>query len=96
MKLTEKKLFLFFLMGMMAFSVLFAPVCSTKCLDSPDVADASHGDNCTMLSHSFVQTGMGLSAIFILPSMGLLFLQSTFFIPAGFILSPFRPPRFHA
>jgi hypothetical protein len=96
MNFTNKKLFWFLLMGMMAFSVLFTPVCSTLCLDSPDITDVSHRANCPVLSHSFVQIGIGLSAIFILPLMGLLFLTSSFFIPTGFILSPFRPPRFHA
>jgi hypothetical protein len=96
MDFSGKKLFLIFLMGMMAFSVLFTPVCSTLCLDSPDITDVSHRAKCATLSHSFVQTGIGLSAIFILPLMGLLFLTSSFFIPTGFILSPFRPPRFHA
>jgi hypothetical protein len=92
----NKRLFLFLLMGMMAFSVLFTPVCSTLCLDSPDVTDVSHGAKCTILSHSFVQTGIGLSAIFILPFMSLLFLTSPSFFPPGFFLSLFKPPRLHA
>ncbi len=93
MHLTYKRIF--FLMGMMAFCVLFTPMCSTLCSDSPQAMDVSHATNCDVLSHSFVQTGIGLSAIFIMPYIGLLFLISSYFIPAGFFLSLFKPPRFH-
>ena len=96
MNLTGKKLFLIFLMGMMAFSVLFTPVCSTLCFDGPDVTDVSHRANCPIISHSFVQVGIGLAVIFILPLIGFLFLISPNSISAGFFLSPFRPPRFQA
>ncbi len=96
MDFSGKKLFLIFLMGMMAFSVLFTPVCSTLCFTGPDVTDISHRANCPILSHSFVQIGIGLSAIFMLPLIGLLFLISSNSISAGFFLSPFRPPRFQA
>jgi hypothetical protein len=92
---TGKRLFWILLMGIMAFSVLFVPVCSTLCSADPHNTDFSHGANCTILSHSFVQIGIGLSTIFILPLMGLLFLINSYFIPAGFLLSPFKPPRFH-
>ena len=95
MDLTRKKCFVFFLMGIMAFSVLFVPVCSTLCSAGSNVADVSHGASCTFLSHSFTQFGIGLSAIFILPLMGLFLLISSYYIPAGFLLPLFKPPRFH-
>ncbi len=93
---TGKRLFWILLMGMIAFSVLFTPVCSTLCSANPHNTDFSHGANCTILSHSFVQIGIGLSAIFILLLMGFFLVRSSYFVPAGFFSSPFRPPRFHA
>ena len=96
MDCSGKKLFLIFLTGIMAFSVLFTPICPTLCFDSPDVTDISHRGNCPILSHSFVQIDFRLSAIFILSLMGLIFLISPNSISAGFFLSPFRPPRFQA
>ncbi len=96
MNCSGKKLFLIILIGTMAFSVLFTPLCPTLCFDSPDVTDISHRENCSILSHSFVQIDFGLSAILILPLIGLIFLISPNSISAGFFLSPFRPPRFQA
>lgn len=96
LNITGKRLFLFFLMGGMIVILLFTPGCFILCAAVHNATDVSHGTSCTMLSHAFVQTGTGVSAIFILSLMGLLLLRNSYFIPAGFFLSPFKPPRFHA
>jgi hypothetical protein len=94
MDLTRKKYFVFFLMGIMAFSVLFVPVCSTLCSAGSNVADVSHGASCTFSSHSFTQFGIGLSSLFILSLVCLSLVISSVYIPKGSLLSLFRPPRF--
>ncbi len=95
MELNRKRLFSFTLMGIVAFSILFNPVCFTLCSASLDGTDVYHGASCTFSSHFFTQIAIVLSAIFILPFMGLLFVISSYYIPSGFLLSPFKPPRFH-
>lgn len=68
----------------------------------PQLATAHHGiefhpdGNCTFLSHSFVHIGIGLSFLCILPLIGLFLFVVTNFPPGGFVLVPFKPPRYYS
>ncbi|MCG6971876.1 MAG: hypothetical protein LJE66_01900 [Desulfobacterales bacterium] len=93
---TSKKLIVLSLMGMLAFSVLFTPVCSTMCAVTLNVAGEIGSTSCNISSHFLVQSGVGPSDHFILILIGLFFFIGVYFIPDGFVLSPYRPPRFHA
>jgi hypothetical protein len=95
MNLTSKKLILLSLMGMLAFSILFTPVCSTVCAAAPTASSDMNSTSCNISSHIFVQSGAGPSGHFMLMLMGFFFFISVYFIPDGFVLSPYRPPRFH-
>ena len=83
-------------MGMLAFSVLFTPVCSTMCSVTLNVVGEIGSTSCNTSSHYFFQSGVGPSGHFMLILIGLFFFIGVYFIPDGFVLSPYRPPRFHA
>jgi hypothetical protein len=95
MNLTKKKSLLFLLLGSVVLSILFTAVCAPLCHSSHHGSDFSQGANCTFSSHSFVQIGAGLSALFMLPFMGLFLVFGVPYIPKGFFLFPYRPPRLH-
>lgn len=81
-------------MGVVSLSVLFAPVCFSMCPANQPGPDFSQEANCALSSHSFVKIGIGLSALFTLPLLGLFLYMKRLSIPPGFVLSLFRPPRF--
>ncbi len=83
-------------MGMMAFGILFTPVCATMCSVTMNVAGDFNATSCNASSQIFGQSGIGSSVHFMLIPIGLLFFISFYVIPDGFILSPYRPPRFYA
>ena len=65
--------------------------CSFYC-SSGDV-DSTLGGSCTFSFHSFVQSAIGLSALFVLPVAGLFIAGERPFIPTGIYLPLFKPPR---
>ena len=95
MNLSRKKSSLFLLLGSVIFAVIFAPVCAPLCPSSYNGNDFSQGVNCSFASHSFVRIGGGLAALFSLSIMGLFLVFGISYIPQGFFLPPFRPPRFY-
>jgi len=73
------------------FSIgIFAPLC----LFSHHVNPAENNLECLFSIHSFTYRENELSALFTLPFMGLFFLILNISIPPGFLMPPYRPPRF--
>jgi hypothetical protein len=97
MYLFTKKLlfFMFILMGIMGLSALYVTVCPLLCVGNSHDIDSSQHPDCTFSSHSFVQTGMGLFALFILLLLGFSLLGNTSLIAEGFFLPPFKPPQIY-
>ncbi len=52
-------------------------------------------EDCLFSAHSSAHIKDELSLLFILPFLGVILLISNIIVPSGFILSPFKPPRFH-
>jgi len=81
-------------MGVLAFVFPVIAVCASLCpSDNSGVIFFQHA-NCGITTHSFVSMGGGLSALFILPLMGLFLANNVFSIPAGYRFPMFKPPRF--
>ena len=81
-------------MGVLAFTFPVIAVCSSLCpTDNPGVILFQHA-NCGITSHSFVSMGVGLSALFTLPIVGIFIANKIFSIPAGYLFPIYKPPRF--
>ncbi len=83
------------LLAILGIAIVFNVVCPQLETDQHGIEFHSDG-NCTFLSHSIVHIGIGLSFLCILPLIGLSLLVVTNFPPGGFVLDPFKPPRFHS
>jgi hypothetical protein len=94
MHFTRKKILLLILMGGVTFVVLSVPMCAPLCPESHHGADFFQDANCTISSHSFVRSGAGLANLFILPLLGLFLIRAISSVPEGFLLSPYKPPRY--
>jgi hypothetical protein len=88
----KKSLLLIVVLGLCVAFSLFGPQLT---VDHHGIEFHQDG-NCSFLSHSTVLVGGGLSAFATLPLIGLFLLISTTFSPQGFVLAPFKPPRFHS
>ncbi len=84
MKIKRKSLLLLAIFGL---SILYGALCLQIC------PSGQHGLGliCPISTHSFVYIASELSAILTL--MGLILLINITFMPEGFVLPPFRPPR---
>jgi len=81
-------------MGVLAFAFPVIAVCASLCPnDNAGVIFFQHA-NCGITTHSFVSMEAGLSALFILPLLGLFLAINVFSIPAGYHFPMFKPPRF--
>lgn len=80
------------LFAILIFSVFFNLLCPHLYLQEHQ----GHNFSCSISSHSFVSIGIGLSALSILPLLGLFPLKNLTHLHEGFVLLPFKPPRFHA
>jgi hypothetical protein len=49
---------------------------------------------CSLSNHSFFQNGIELSIFYITPLLGFLLVTSIYSLPAGYLSTLFRPPRF--
>ncbi len=96
MNLSRKKSSLFLLLGSVIFAVIFTPVCAPLCPNIHHGNEFSQDVNCSFASHSFVRIGGGLAALFMLSFMSLFLVFGISYIPQGFFLPPFRPPRLHS
>jgi hypothetical protein len=93
MNFTRKKFILLTLMGIVVFSAMYIPLCSPLCPTNHHRIDFSQSASCAFSSHSFVQIGIGLSVLFILTFSGFALGSGIPFIPEGFYLALFKPPR---
>ena len=82
------------IMGILAFGVPIIVMCSSLCPADNHIINFFQDTNCGSASHSFVQIGMGLFALFALPLAGIFVGMRIFSLPPGFMLPPFRPPQF--
>ncbi len=80
----KKSLLLLTILGL---SILYSALCLQVCPSG----DHGLGLICPISSHPFAYIGTELSAILLL--MGLILLINITFMPEGFVLPPFRPPR---
>ena len=93
MKFTRKNIILFIIMGIVAYSFPVISLCSSHCLTvNPDI-NSSKDVSCSISSHSFVQFGVDLSILIILPLVSLFVVIKKICIPTGFFFPPFRPPK---
>ena len=93
MKFNRKNLILFIIIGIVAYNIPVVSLCSSHCVTvNPDI-DSSKDASCSISSHSFVQFSIGFSILIILPLVSLLVLIKKLYIPTGFFLPPFRPPK---
>jgi hypothetical protein len=92
--ITRKKKFLivFVILG---FSFFFIGLCFQLCPSDQQSFHVIQFGNCPISSSSFAHFGNGLTGLFILPLIGLFLLRNIIFTHEGFVLLPFRPPRFH-
>jgi len=87
----KKSLFIILLL-IVGFTILYSGLCPRLC-----PADQSGLDFvCSISFHSSAHIGAGFLTLFILFLMGLFLLKDNRFTPEGFVLLPYRPPRFHA
>jgi hypothetical protein len=96
MNLTEKKkqFLLLCILGSMAFIVSVVVICANLCPSDSDGPEFQVSADCSFTSHAFLQAGIGLSALLIIPLSGLFLIMNRSTISDGFYLSLFRPPRF--
>jgi len=94
--MTAKRQMLNFSIGSMVFIVSLVVVCAALCPTDAYGSPFPVSTDCTFTSHAVVPIGNGQSAFLILLLVGLLLALNKSVISAGFYLSPFRPPRFHA
>lgn len=93
MKLDRNRILLFALTGVLVLSALYGAVCSQMCLAGNGVGNLFEKLTCTAISHAYAQIGLALVAFVVLPRLGSLVPAPTTFIPSGYLLSLFRPPR---
>lgn len=77
------------------FCALSLAVFAPLCLFSHHDTDFNYSGNCLFSVHSFNYTENGLSALLIIPLIGVFALIANVIIIEGFILPPFKPPRLH-
>lgn len=94
MNLTKKNLILLVIIGILVSGIPVITICSSYCVSSGPDLDSPMDGSCPFSFHSFVQIAIGLSALFVLPLVGLFLVRDRQFIPLGVYLPLFRPPRF--
>ena len=94
MNLTKKNLILLVIIGILGSGIPVITMCSSYCVSSDPDLDSPMDGSCPFSFHSFVQIAIGLSALFVLPFVGLFLVRDRQFIPPGVYWPLFRPPRF--
>ena len=94
MNLNRKNLILPIIIGILVPGIPVIAMCSSYCVSSDSDLDSPMDTSCPFVSHSFVQIAIVLSALFVLPLAGLFPVRDRQFIPAGFYVPLFKPPRF--
>jgi len=94
MNLNRKNLILPIIIGLLVPGIPVITMCASYCVSTdPDLDSPMHG-SCPFAFHLFVQIAIVLSALFVLPLAGLIFVRDRQFIPAGVYWPLFKPPRF--
>ncbi len=75
------------------FCALSLAVFAPLCLFSHHDTDFNYSGNCLFSVHSFNYTENGLSALLIIPLIGVFALIANVIIIEGYIWPPFKPPR---
>jgi hypothetical protein len=94
MNLTKKNLILLVIIGILMSGIPVITMCSSYCVSNDPDLDSPMDGSCPFSFHSFVQIAIGLSALFVLPLVGLFLVRDRQFIPPGVYWPFFRPPRF--
>ena len=81
--------------GSLALIVSLIVICAGLCPSDPYGSEFPLNANCTFTSHAFVQDGIELSSLFIIPLLGLLLIKNRSIILDGFFGPLYKPPRFH-
>lgn len=79
--------------GILAAGILAMTLCSLQYGTSHAGFDYLLDIKCSFTAHSFVQTAAELSGFGVIPLLGILLFKGRFIIPAGFIVTIFKPPR---
>ncbi len=102
MDLMRSRLLFFILLPLLALAALQLATRAHLCFSDHEIhGDHQHANStqhlkCPASTHSLAYFGLELSALFILPLIGLFFLTYTTFVPEGLVLSRFKPPQFAA
>ncbi len=92
--LNKKNLIIVISIGILVGSIAVITLCSSYCVSGDLGLNSPRDGSCPFLYHSFVQTAIVLSALFVLPLSGLFFVRDRQFIPPGAYRALFKPPRF--
>jgi len=94
MSTTKKHLVLFVIIGIFVSGIPVITLCSSYCVSSNPDLDSPMDGCCNFSFHSFVWVVIVLSALFILPLVGIFLIWDRQFIPSEAYWPLFRPPRF--
>jgi hypothetical protein len=94
MNITKKHLIPIIIIGMLVSGIPVITMCSTNCASSDLDMDSPMDGSCPFANPSFVQIVIVLSALLVLPLIGLILFRDRQFIPPGICRPPYRPPRF--
>ena len=94
MNITKKNLILLVIIGVLASGIPVITLCSSYCVSNDPDLDSPMDGSCPFSFHSFVQIVIVLSALFVLPLVGLFLIRDRQFIPSGAYWPLFKPPRF--
>ncbi len=79
--------------AMLGFGVMAAAIFLPVCLDVHHDTDFFKNENCTYSIHSFERPGIELSALFIMPLVGIFISLILPAVSQGFFEPPYRPPQ---
>jgi len=94
MNFKSNNLILPILIGILASGIPAMTLCSSHYGAGYAGLDFPEDALCSLSAHSFVQVADELSVIGVIPLFGILLFRRRFFIPAGFMVTIFKPPRF--
>ncbi len=94
MNLAQKNIILFVILVILASGIPALTLCSTHCVTSNPGPDFHKEVKCSLSNHSFFQYGIEQSIFYITLLLGFFLVTSKLFIPAGYLSTLFKPPRF--
>lgn len=94
MNLNRKNLILPIIIGILVPGIPVITMCSSYCVAIDSDLDSAMDRSCPFAFHSFAQIAIVLSALFVLVLASLFPASDSQFIPAGFYMPLFKPPRF--